>query len=136
MLTYRSVTRMGYHITFLTLLLLILLVRGAEKRRVEAQAPLATFTTTFTCCVYTPPETTIMVGDTMTWVGSFAQHPLVSEDGLWATQTTGTEFSYTFLAAGSYRFYCDLHGAPGGLGMSGQIIVTVPHRVYLPAIQK
>ena len=29
----------------------------------------------------------------------------------------------TFDAAGTFRYYCDFHGAPGGQGMAGKIVV-------------
>jgi plastocyanin len=42
--------------------------------------------------------------------------------------------SRTFAAAGIYRFYCGEHGAPGGVGMAGQVVVTVDSK--LPAAPK
>jgi plastocyanin len=35
----------------------------------------------------------------------------------------GQEFSRTYAAPGVYSFYCKLHGAPGGIGMGGVIVV-------------
>jgi plastocyanin len=94
--------------------------------------PEATVQIDFTCCIYTPPARIIPAGDTIVWQGDFLGHPLVSEDGLWATQSSGTEFSYTFANPGNYRFYCALHGGPGGIGMSGEVTVFAPERAYLP----
>jgi len=88
----------------------------------------------FTCCSYSPAEITISVNDTVTWQGDFSSHPLVSEDGLWAMQTSGTTFSHTFLTTGTYRFYCNFHGGPGGVGMSGKIIVASKVAIFLPLI--
>jgi LPXTG-motif cell wall-anchored protein len=32
-------------------------------------------------------------------------------------------FSHTFDTAGTFRYYCKIHGAPGGIGMSGTVTV-------------
>jgi plastocyanin len=40
--------------------------------------------------------------------------------------------SRTFAAPGVYRFYCGEHGAPGGFGMSGQVVVTVDGKLPPP----
>jgi plastocyanin len=32
-------------------------------------------------------------------------------------------YTYTFDTPGTYRYYCIAHGAPGGVGMSGTVIV-------------
>jgi plastocyanin len=33
-------------------------------------------------------------------------------------------FEHTFADAGEFAYYCDIHGGPGGAGMSGTVIVT------------
>jgi len=35
----------------------------------------------------------------------------------------GTTFSHTFSQAGTYLYYCELHGGPGGAGMAAEIKV-------------
>ncbi len=72
---------------------------------------------------YVPAQLTVKVGDTVEWQGNFASHPLVSPDNLWQKQATGTSFSHTFAAAGTYHYYCEMHGSATA-GMKGQIIVT------------
>jgi plastocyanin len=72
---------------------------------------------------FSPPEVTIEAGQTVTWQGNFATHPLVSDTWLWDAQWKGSEFSYTFAKPGTYRYYCQLHGGPQGVGMSGIVIV-------------
>jgi plastocyanin len=37
---------------------------------------------------------------------------------------SGAEFKFTFAKAGSYPYYCVIHGAKGGVNMSGVITVT------------
>jgi plastocyanin len=32
-------------------------------------------------------------------------------------------YQYTFNTPGTYRYYCSVHGGPGGVSMSGTIIV-------------
>ena len=75
---------------------------------------------------YSPSTVAIKAGDAVEWQGDFGSHPLASEDGLWAAVSTGSTFRFTFTSPGTYRFYCLNHGAPGGAGMSGQVIVSAP----------
>lgn len=76
---------------------------------------------------YTPREITVQDGDTVTWQGDFAVHPLASDDNLWSTQNTGNRFSHTFRNTGTapitYRYYSTLQGGRGGTGMSGTVTV-------------
>jgi plastocyanin len=95
-----------------------------------------TVTVTFADYYYSPNVVLISVGDTVTWSGQFAAHPLVSQDGLWTTQGGGTTFSYAFKQAGVFWHYCAIHGGPGGAGMSGKVIVAAGplHFVSLPFV--
>ncbi len=74
---------------------------------------------------YSPSSLTVNVGDTVTWEGNFAVHPLVSgatcgqPDGKFSN-SSGSSFSYTFTAPGTYPYYCNVHC---GQGMTG--VVTV-----------
>ena len=72
---------------------------------------------------YSSAQITIGVGDTVEWQGDFSTHPLVSEDGLWATVNSGSTFRFTFTSPGTFRFHCQVHVA---LGMSGQVTVSAP----------
>jgi plastocyanin len=83
---------------------------------------------------YSPADITLFVGEDVEWKGPFASHPLVSEDNLWQVVNTGDSFRFTFTQPGVYRYYCQFHGAPGGVGMSGIIRVRVAFRVYLPVV--
>ncbi len=85
---------------------------------------------------YSPADLTVFVGDEVEWSGPFAFHPLVSEDALWPVVSTGDSFRFTFTLPGVYRYYCQAHGAPGGVGMSGVVRVRTPVRTYVPLIQK
>lgn len=78
--------------------------------------------------VYSPTQVTIAVGDTVEWQGDFSSHPLVSDDGLWPTHSTGMVFDFAFTTPGTFRFHCQVHGGPNGIGMAGEVI-ALPNRV-------
>ncbi len=79
---------------------------------------------------YSPKVLLIPLGDTVKWQGDFTMHPLVSDESLWTTVSSGTEFTHTFSTPGIYHFHCFFHGAAGGVGMSGTVIAGVLE--YLP----
>jgi plastocyanin len=83
---------------------------------------------------YSPRDLSIRAGDEVEWDGPFAIHPLVSEDGLWTTVSSGDSFRFVFTKPGVYRYFCQFHGGPGGVGMSGVVRVGVQPRLYLPAL--
>ena len=112
------------------LVLLLLSSYGIQRNTVRADD----VTITFVCCSYIPSSVFITVGDTVTWQGDFSAHPLVSDDALWTTPSTGNTFNHTFLQAGTYRFHCAIHGGLGGVGMSGQVHVLGAQKVFLPII--
>lgn len=72
-------------------------------------------------------EITVPVGTTVVWeqVGSFA-HTVTADDRSFdsGTMRDGSSFSHTFDEPGSYPYFCEFHGAAGGVGMSGVVIVT------------
>jgi plastocyanin len=100
---------------------------------------------------FDPPQITIQAGDTVTFQkGNTGQLPHnVVADGFGggcafgptcfrcgsgngcqgqgaSGATTGAAFSFTlsfFDAPGTFPFYCEQHGAPGGIGMAGRIVV-------------
>ena len=79
---------------------------------------------------FEPAHVTMLVGDTVNWfwaVGS-ESHNVVPDDGN-APATSGAPagypkfLSFTFDVPGVYRYYCAVHGGPGGVGMSGTVTV-------------
>jgi len=78
---------------------------------------------------FEPTQVTIQAGQTVKWVwpaGSMDHNVVPDEDE--PVSSGGlvdgpTEYSYTFTTAGTYDFYCVNHGGPGGLLMSGTVIV-------------
>ena len=117
----------------LVVILGLLCATGVRGARATTQA--TTFVT-FTCCSYTPAKIFITAGDDVNWQGSFSMHPLASDNGLWATRSSGTSFSFTFQNPGDFRYHCTIHGGTGGMGMSGEVIVTGPFTAYVPLIVK
>jgi len=93
---------------------------------------------------FNPATLSIAAGDTVTfsYAGGATPHNVRSDptavtqfrcalgcDGQGGDGTpTGTAWSstITFPTAGQVPYYCEIHGGPGGIGMSGVITVTVP----------
>jgi plastocyanin len=97
-----------------------------------------TFAATFTVNIpvgtttFSPSSVNIEVGDTVTWVnpaGGF-NHGVRTDDGTTVnfpvTAAPWTN-SHTFTTAGKFPYYCPLHGAAGGVGMSGVVFVRATH---------
>lgn len=78
---------------------------------------------------YRPSDVRISPGDSIQWLGDFAMHPLVSDDGLWQTVNSGTQFTHTFNQPGVYPYHCSSHSV---FGMKGT--VTVGYYGYIPLI--
>jgi plastocyanin len=78
-----------------------------------------------------PAELTVKAGTTVTWywADAFGAHNIVP-DVLEPTRSgdpvvvATMSYSYTFETPGDYRYYCQMHGMPGGHGMSGVVHVT------------
>lgn len=93
---------------------------------------------------FSPATLSIAAGDTVTWsyAGGTAPHNVRSDagsvtnfrcaNGCDGAGGNGTPSSaawtatVTFPTAGTIPFYCEIHGGPGGQGMSGSITVTTP----------
>jgi plastocyanin len=60
---------------------------------------------------FAPPELTVKVGTTVTWTNhDDIPHTIVSA-GKFRSKTLDTDnsFSFTFTAAGDYKYFCSLH---------------------------
>jgi plastocyanin len=76
--------------------------------------------------VFQPAELTIQVGTTVIWTqNSVLPHTVTADDGSFNSGTlqNGDTFEFTFTEPGRFPYFCSFHGAPGGLGMAGIIIV-------------
>ena len=85
-----------------------------------------TFTVTFgSALTYVPSSFNVKVGDIIVWNGSFGNHPLASTTIPAAAakfnNSSGSTFSYTITAAGSYNYVCTAHE---GSGMVGSFVAT------------
>ncbi len=86
---------------------------------------------------FTPSRVGVTAGESVTWnrPGSGNPHNVNFDDGAFtpappnAGPWTATR---TFATDGAYRFYCEVHGGPGGTGMSG--IVYVNATASLPPV--
>jgi plastocyanin len=79
--------------------------------------------------VFEPRVLTIPVGTTVDWIDTVGQHALeFDESGVIAGKddalSVGGSISRTFQTPGRYPYHCAVHGAAGGQGMSGVVIVT------------
>jgi plastocyanin len=75
---------------------------------------------------FTASTITITEGDTVVWTDNGVRpHTVTADDASFdsGNLSTGQTFSRTFTTAGTIRYYCKLHGAAGGIGMSGTIVV-------------
>jgi plastocyanin len=69
----------------------------------------------------------IKSGQTVTFSGSFAAHPLdaaCQPASAITNVTTGASTTVTFTTIGYYNYYCTFHGTSGGTGMAGSIEVV------------
>lgn len=74
---------------------------------------------------FSPKSVTVQAGDSVRWTSAGGTHNVVADDGTFSSGAPGSgwTFTRTFASAGSFAYYCELHGAPGGLGMSGTVTV-------------
>lgn len=76
---------------------------------------------------FSPAELTIQPGDTVTWVNQEGSHNVKADDGSFYSgfpDSGNWQFSQTFNSPGDNPYYCEPHGGPGGVGMSGVIKVA------------
>jgi len=78
---------------------------------------------------FTPGPLTVGYGDTVHWIWVGSTHSTTSDPGQlesWDStlRSTGSTFDHTFTNFGTFRYYCSLHGAPNGQGMSSAITVV------------
>ncbi len=72
------------------------------------------------------PIIRIAVGDEVYWTNVGRNpHTVTADDGSFdsGNMAPGDTFEWTFDAPGVYRYFCAYHGAPGGVGMAGVVLV-------------
>jgi plastocyanin len=91
-----------------------------------SQAPARPTTVQITDDAFSPKTIGVPVGTTLVWTRTGTHpHTVTADDGSFDSGLLrGTDqFQRTFDAAGVFAYYCDVHGGPGGEGMSGVITV-------------
>ncbi len=82
---------------------------------------------------FSPSQLTIEEGDTVIWKNSSGGlHDVKADDGSFDSGNPSSQqwvYTQVFNQAGTYRYYCSVHGGPGGVRMSGVITVTEPTSV-------
>lgn len=77
--------------------------------------------------VFTPKNTPIHVGDSVTFTSAGGFHNVVANDGSFSSGAATTDpfsITHTFTTAGTFPFYCEIHGSSNGSGMAGTITVS------------
>ena len=78
--------------------------------------------------VFTPSNVTVFQGETVTWSNAGGFHNVVFDDGSFTQPPSPSSAAWTasrtFATPGSFRYYCQAHGGPNGVGMSGIVNVT------------
>jgi plastocyanin len=111
---------------FLAHLVLALLWGGLAPASAHSASAFANQDVSIVDFDYRPGSVTINAGDTVTWSQDGEQpHTVTADDGSFDSgqMAPGETFSMRFDSPGTYRYYCTLHGGPGGEGMSA--VVTV-----------
>jgi plastocyanin len=121
-------------LTSTPLTLALVLVIGASaiaSRQTAAQQPGAV---SLHDNFFDPTTIDVAAGTTIVWDNAGqGGHTVTSDGGTFdsgqeKTQwlSPGQTFSFTFPQAGTYPYHCALHGAAGGIGMSGTVVVENP----------
>ena len=83
-----------------------------------------------TAAAFSPKDIMINAGDTVTWKWDDAtQHTVTSDTNAWTNSGVKSggppfpTFQNTFATPGVYKYHCQIHGGPTGLGMSGTVTV-------------
>jgi plastocyanin len=97
---------------------------SAEAREASTDAEVSVINNSFS-----PAAITIAAGTTVRWTwASTARDHNVTPDGTEPARSGDlidgpATYTYQFNTPGTYRYYCELHGSPGGAGMSGTVTV-------------
>jgi plastocyanin len=76
---------------------------------------------------FSPGKITIPLGATVAWTHKGQKpHTVTADDGSFNSGNldAGASFKQTFTKAGTFPYYCEYHGGPGGQGMAGAIVVV------------
>jgi plastocyanin len=77
---------------------------------------------------FSPPSVSVAEGETVTWTNGGGEHNVAFDDGSFTAPMPPSAsmwmVSRTFNQTGTFRYYCQIHGGSGGMGMSGTVTVT------------
>ena len=75
---------------------------------------------------FNPDPVVVKAGDTVQWIWDASDHSTTSDSNVWdsGVKNVGSTFSHTFAVAGTFPYYCVIHGGPGGAGMHGTVTVN------------
>ena len=119
------------------LLLFVALCSAIGWGRAAAAGAASDVTISLIGVQFAPPVFVVRPGSTVTWANtSGVFHSVVADDGSFSSGAPSGSFTFShqFDTAGTYRYYCSVHGGIGGVGMSGTIIVTAEQSVYIPIV--
>jgi plastocyanin len=79
---------------------------------------------------FDPARVTINVGEKVTWRNEGILHNVKFDDGSFEEPAEPSSLPWTaerrFDQAGQFRYYCEAHGGPNGVGMAGTVVVVAP----------
>lgn len=104
-------------------LLTFLIIAVAGPSLVHAQEAIVSASDS----AFAPRTITVPAGTTVTWTNNGQMpHTVTADDGRFDSGTfaPGRSYSRRFPEPGTYPYFCRLHGAPGGVGMAGVVVVT------------
>jgi plastocyanin len=84
-------------------------------------------TVTVVDSAYQPKQVEVDPGATVTWQQEgVLPHTVTADDGSFDSgeMGQGDTFAHEFSQPGTYPYYCEFHGAPGGQGMAGVVVVA------------
>jgi len=76
---------------------------------------------------FEPKELTVARGTTVIWTITAGRHTVTADDRTFDSPTiltAGDQFTHTFEVEGTFPYYCEIHGSPGGGDMAAVITVT------------
>jgi plastocyanin len=83
-----------------------------------------------TSFAFSPKDIMINAGDTVTWKwDDGTQHTVTSDTNAWPDSGVKSggppfpTFQVTFNTPGLFKYHCNIHGGPNGVGMSGSVMV-------------
>ncbi|MFN2641294.1 MAG: plastocyanin/azurin family copper-binding protein [Actinomycetota bacterium] len=100
---------------------------GATTAAATTAAAVATNSVDAADFNFKPAAITVKAGDTVTWhfVGA-SPHTVTAADKSYDSKVLnkGATYTHMYATAGTYQYYCTLHGNATGGGMAGTVTVT------------